>query len=100
MDFAIEILYSIRYDAHLTKGTTLSTNFSKAEFHIEYHRDGSVWAKGQMLEGVPVGYWEWFRKDGTIMRSGSFSDGKQVGAWTTYDRDGKIYKVTKIKAIE
>jgi hypothetical protein len=29
----------------------------KATPHTEYHRDGSVWAKGQTLNGVPVGYW-------------------------------------------
>jgi hypothetical protein len=29
-----------------------------------------------MIDGVPTGYWEWFRKDGTIMRSGYFKDGK------------------------
>lgn len=40
--------------------------------HTEYHKDGSVWAKGMMTGGVPVGYREWFRKDGTKMRSGHF----------------------------
>lgn len=65
--------------------------------HIEYHRDGSVWAKGQMLDGLPCGYWEWFRKDGTKMRSGSFDGGVQVGEWTTYDKQGKVYRVTRMK---
>lgn len=65
--------------------------------HIEYHRDGSVWAKGQTIEGVPTGYWEWFRKEGTLMRSGCFDAGKQVGEWTTYDKAGVVYKVTKMK---
>ena len=66
--------------------------------HIQYHRDGSVWAKGPMLDGVACGYWEWFRKDGTKMRSGHFENGEQVGEWTTYDKNGEIYKVTKMKA--
>jgi len=65
--------------------------------HIEYHKDGSVWAKGQMAEEVPVGYWEWFRLDGTKMRSGYFERGEQVGEWTTYDKMGQVYKVTKLK---
>ena len=60
----------------------------------KYHKDGTVWAKGQALNDVPVGYWEWFRKEGTKMRSGTFDDeGNQVGEWTTYDRDGAVYKV-------
>lgn len=62
--------------------------------HLEYHKDGSLWARGPMEDGVPTGYWEWFRKDGTKLRSGHFDCGRQVGAWTTYDQRGEVYKVT------
>jgi antitoxin component YwqK of YwqJK toxin-antitoxin module len=51
-----------------------------------------------MVEGVPVGYWEWFRLDGTKMRSGHFEKGEQTGEWTTYDKKGQIYKVTQMKS--
>ena len=70
---------------------------SSPKEHVQHHRDGSVWAKGQTLDGVPTGYWEWFRKDGTKMRSGYFENGEQVGQWTTYDKNGEVYKVTTIK---
>ena len=66
--------------------------------HIEYHKAGSVRARGQMIEGVPVGYWEWFRLDGTKMRSGHFVGGEQRGEWITYDKQGQVYKVTIMKA--
>ena len=70
-----------------------------AQEHVQCHKDGSIWAKGQMTGGgVAVGYWEWFRKDGTKLRSGYFENGAQVGEWTTYDKDGKPYKVTTMKA--
>ena len=65
--------------------------------HIEYHKGGSIWAKGQTANGVPNGYWEWFRKDGTKLRSGHFDNGEQAGEWTTYDKQGQVYKVTNIK---
>ena len=65
-----------------------------AKTHTLYHKDGSIWAKGKMLNGVCDGYWEWFRKDRVIMRSGYFEKGKQTGKWTTYDKAGKIYKIT------
>ena len=65
--------------------------------HVEYHRDGSVWATGQMRDGVPVGRWAWFRVDGTRLRAGTFDAGVQVGEWTTYDRGGEVYKVTRMK---
>ena len=69
----------------------------KAKEHLHYHKDGSLWAKGQLQDNVMVGYWEWFRKDGTMLRSGSFENGEQVGEWTTYDKAGKPYKVTLMK---
>lgn len=70
----------------------------KPKDHVQYHKDGSVWAKGQTLNEVPTGYWEWFRLDGTRMRAGTFEDGKQIGQWTTYDKAGQVYKVTTMKA--
>ena len=69
---------------------------AKPKPFLQRHKDGTLWAKGQVVGDVPVGYWEWFRKSGTISRSGHFEDGIQVGEWTTYDKDGKIYKVTQM----
>jgi len=62
--------------------------------HLEYHKDGSIWANGPMIDDKCNGYWEWFRKDGTKMRSGYFKLGKQVGEWTTYDKNGFMVKKT------
>lgn len=75
----------------------MATKKKSAKQHIEYHKDGSIWAKGLMADGVPTGYWEWFRLDGTKMRSGNFDKGQQVGEWITYDKQGQKYKVTQIK---
>ncbi|GAA5196919.1 hypothetical protein [Microbacterium jejuense] len=61
----------------------------------EFHKDGSVRGRGQMLDDEMHGYWEWFRLDGTIMRSGSFERGRRVGVWTTYDRSGAPHKETQ-----
>ena len=65
--------------------------------YVSYHNDGSVHAKGSMVDGKPDGYFEWFRIGGTKMRSGYFEKGKPVGEWTTYDRNGRIVKVTRMK---
>lgn len=67
------------------------------EDFTQYHKDGSIWARGKVVGSTPVGYWEWFRKDGTKMRSGSFREGIQVGEWITYDKTGAIHKVTDMK---
>lgn len=69
----------------------------KAKSFEQHHKDGSLWAKGQVIGDTPTGYWEWFRKDGTKLRSGNFEDGIQVGEWTTYDKNGQVYKVTDMK---
>ena len=65
--------------------------------HVEHHRDGSVRARGPVVDGQPDGYWEWFRLDGTMLRSGTFDRGRQTGEWTTYDRSGAPYKVTAME---
>jgi antitoxin component YwqK of YwqJK toxin-antitoxin module len=64
--------------------------------HIAYHADGSIHAKGTMVDGQPDGYWEWYRLDGTKMRSGYFTLGKKSGKWITWDKKGKPYKVTVV----
>lgn len=64
--------------------------------HIVYHKDGSIWAKGNLLNGLKDGYWEWFRKDGSKMRSGYYKQDRQTGEWITYDKRGEIYKVTNL----
>jgi len=62
------------------------------------HRDGSLWARGRMLDETMHGYWEWFRLDGTMMRSGAFDRGRRIGAWTTYDLSGAEHEVTDFGA--
>ncbi len=71
---------------------------AKGSTRTIFHKDGSIYGKGQMLGGKMHGDWEFFRKDGTIMRSGSFDREKQIGTWTTYDAGGNIVKVTEMKA--
>ena len=65
---------------------------------IKYHADGiHPWSKGQIIEGLAEGYWEWYRLNGTIKRSGYFLKGVPVGLWVTYDQQGKPYKRTERK---
>jgi antitoxin component YwqK of YwqJK toxin-antitoxin module len=59
---------------------------------IDRHKNGSIKARGHVIDDVLTGYWEWFRKDGTQMRSGYFENGKQVGEWTTYETKEKSSK--------
>ena len=39
--------------------------------HEERHRDGSLRARGPVVDGRPHGCWEWFRLEGTRLRSGT-----------------------------
>ena len=74
-----------------------SVKHHPARQHIEYYKDGSVWAKGNMIDGVPSGYWEWFRMDGTKLGSGHYDRGQQVGEWVSYDKKGRKHRVTNLK---
>jgi antitoxin component YwqK of YwqJK toxin-antitoxin module len=79
-------------------GNADDANDDGGEAVTEFHKGGTVCARGRKWDGQLHGYWEWFRKDGTRMRSGSFDRGVQVGQWTTYDAKGNVYKVTTMKA--
>jgi antitoxin component YwqK of YwqJK toxin-antitoxin module len=83
--------------AYAKRANITPTKRTSQKKHIEYHKDGSVCAKGQTASGVLVGYWEWFRLGGTKLRSGHFKNGEQTGEWTPYDKKGQVYKVTRIK---
>ena len=65
-----------------------------AGLHTERHRDGSIRARGQVVNRQPDGCWEWFRRDGTMLRSSHFDQGRQTRGWTTYDTSGAPYEVT------
>src|SRR5258708_7160458 len=80
-----------------TGGSDMPAKRARIQKHTHYHKDGTVWAKGPLVDGVMTGYWEWYRKDGSIMRSGYFENGEQVGEWTTYDKNGEVVRVTTIK---
>jgi len=80
------MLQSAHAQADLTEG-----------LHVERHRNGSVRARGRVVDGQPDGYREWFRLDGTLLRSGSFDKGGQTGEWTTYDATRAVDKVTTKK---
>lgn len=75
----------------------MNTEANQPTKHLEHHKGGTLRARGQTVNGLAHGYWEWFRTDGTRMRSGHFDMGVQVGRWTTYDRAGEAYKVTEMK---
>jgi antitoxin component YwqK of YwqJK toxin-antitoxin module len=66
----------------------------KVGSHVYYHKDGTVYGRGTLRDGVMTGYWEWYRKDGSLMRSGHFIAGEQTGEWTTYAKNGRVVKVT------
>jgi uncharacterized protein YdhG (YjbR/CyaY superfamily) len=86
----VEQIVKYRVKENRVKGASKSSSSS----YVHYHKDGSVWAKGKIVNGKMEGYWEWFRKDGSKMRSGHFIREKQVGQWITYDKAGKVVKVT------
>jgi len=47
---------------HTSRGSfTMPVKRSSEKSHVKYHKDGTIWAKGETIKGVPTGSWEWFR---------------------------------------
>ena len=71
----------LRYDAHVSEpirnsdegSIRMSDNRKVGEGmkeRIDRHKDGSIKAKGHMMDGELEGYWEWFRLDAGEDRRG------------------------------
>lgn len=63
---------------------------SVPEPRVDRFADGTVKARGFLLNGELHGCWEWFRQDGSLMREGEFEHGAQTGVWRTWDRSGGL----------
>jgi antitoxin component YwqK of YwqJK toxin-antitoxin module len=59
-----------------------------------FYDNGNPRFRGDTVDGLMQGYWEFYRRDGSLMRSGTFVNDIQVGEWSTYLRDGTVHKVT------
>src|SRR5262245_8150018 len=77
----IATFHNLRTLAISRGGDSMPTKRTKVKEDIHDHANGSIWAKGQTIDGVMIAYKEWFGKDGTKMRSGFFENGEQVGEW-------------------
>ena len=76
----------------------MAASKSRPKPSVYRYNDGSIWAKGQTVDGVMHGYWEWFHKGGGP-RSGSgyFDHGVKTGEWIRYDKQGKVLKRIEMK---
>ena len=64
--------------------------------HIEYHRNGNVWLKGQKnSKGQLEGIWEWFYENGNIQIRTPYKGGKRDGIEELFDGQGNI-NVTRL----
>jgi antitoxin component YwqK of YwqJK toxin-antitoxin module len=80
----------------MKKALVKPTQLEKNHWVVKYHADGvNPWSKGKIINGIPEGYWQWYRLDGSMKRSGYFQRGLPVGTWVTYDQKGKPYKTTE-----
>jgi antitoxin component YwqK of YwqJK toxin-antitoxin module len=74
--------------------------------HIEYHRNGNVYIKGQKnSKGQEEGIWEWFYEDGNIFSRASYKGGEKEGIEEIFYENGNIrwripYKEGKADGIE
>jgi len=49
-------------------------------------------AKGKLVNGLPVGYWEYYNANGTTIEKGTHKKYKRHGLWISYSRAGEVQK--------
>ena len=52
--------------------------------------DGTISSEGQLLNGLPQGYWISYHPDGTRKSEGNWSRGQLEGEWVFYDGSGRL----------
>lgn len=63
----------------------------------EYHPfTGEKWAEGQIVNGEPIGEWNYYEITGELKENGKYKNGKRHGKWTTYFvTDARFYNLFK-----
>ncbi len=57
---------------------------------IVYFKNGIVKAKGQFINKMMEGEWEFYRENGLLWQIGHFSHHKPHGIWIRYNIQGKV----------
>jgi hypothetical protein len=70
---------------------------SAAGLHMDYHRDGSMWAWERLKIGAMAGCGEPLRVDGILFRTGCLKKGRRPGTRTEYDNKGKVSKLAAME---
>lgn len=58
---------------------------------VQYrYPDGTISSEGQLLNGLPEGYWVSYFPDGTRKSEGNWRQGQLEGEWVFYDEKGRV----------
>ena len=55
-----------------------------------YYSDGTLWYKGNYIDGKPDGCWEEYWSNGILMNKGCYANGERTGYWRWYNIDGEL----------
>lgn len=73
-------------------------SFKNGDITITYP-NGTPTAKGQLVNGVPVGKWEYFYPDGGVKAVGEYANGKKIGFWVEYNMYYTTYEDTTVHTV-
>lgn len=68
-----------------------ASGFAQDTTEVQYRfADGTISSEGQLLNGLPEGYWVSYHPDGMRKSEGNWSRGKLEGEWVFYDVAGRV----------
>jgi antitoxin component YwqK of YwqJK toxin-antitoxin module len=59
-----------------------------------YWSDGQIMYKGNYNHGLSYGLWEYYRRDGILLNKGNFKNDQQVGLWYYYNYCSDLTEIT------
>lgn len=69
----------------------LTSAVAQDTIQVQYrYADGTISSEGQLVNGVPEGYWISFYPEGTRKSEGNWRQGKLEGEWVFFDDQGRL----------
>ena len=70
--------------------TVRESGHYKKRPYEKFYENGQLEQKGNLINKVPNGLWEWFHKNGQLEQRRAYNNGEMDGLWESYYENGQL----------
>lgn len=89
-----EVTVTLIYNdnSELTQKGIINSEGKRVGGWEEYHKSGSVKAKGNYVNNKKHGTWQYYFENGKVEQTGDYDKGRYSGQWKWYYSDGELWR--------